>query len=481
MNRRELILASAILTSGAGAAWSREPLAPQPEAEEAGLRAWLERWLAAFNAGDARVYRDFVEAHAPTVVPYLDDDLGLQETTGGFDLLGYEITAGGEIRARVKDRNWDRFSTVTLTAGGAGILDDIAFSAAQPPEGFAVGRTSETDALSTLADKLRTETAAGRFSGSVRVARNGPALFERAGGMADVARGEEANPSTRYCIGSMGKMFTAVAVMQLVERGRIRLTDTLGTHLPSYRNRDLASRVTIEQLLTHTGGTGDIFGPDYDARKDSLRTPMDLVRFYGDRSPAFEPGSRWGYSNYGFILLGAVVEQVTATPWDVWFAEHVFRPAGMSATSQTFSAPQATARPYTGSNQTGLKPLTPYEGLPAGGGYSTAGDLLAFVDGLQNGVLVSADTLTAITTPRVQAGSRQWGLGFTIGRRHGAFYYGHAGSAPGVSGDLAVYPASGYRTVVLCNRGHPAAVNVAEFIGARLPEQAPVGQEAGES
>lgn len=467
MNRRELILAAAVLTYGAGPALARE--ARVSPAGEADLRVWLERWLAAFNADDVRVYRDFVEAHAPSVAPYLDEDLGVRESTGGFELLGYEIPAGGEITARVKDRNWDRFSTVTLTAGGAGVLDDIAFSGAQPPAGFAIERLGEIDALFALAGKLQTETAAGRFSGSVRVARDGAALFERAGGMADAARGEEASPATRYCIGSMGKMFTAVAVMQLVERGRISLTDTLGTHLPSYRNRDLASRVTIEHLLTHTGGTGDIFGPDYEARKDGLRTPMDLVRFYEDRGPAFEPGSRWGYSNYGFVLLGAVVEQVTATSWDVWFAEHVFRPAGMSATSPTFAAPQATARPYAGASQTGLKPLTPYEGLPAGGGYSTTGDLLAFVDGLQNGVLVSAGTLAAMTTPRIQAGSRHWGLGFSIQRRNGALCYGHGGSAPGVSGDLAVYPASGYRTVVLSNRGHPAAANVAEFIGARLP------------
>lgn len=469
MNRRELILATAALTAGADAAWFQE--AGVSPAGEAALRRWLERWLAAFNASDAHVYRDFVEAYAPSVTPYLDDDLGVQEMTGGFTLLGSEIRADGEITARVKDRNWDRFSEVTLSVREAGVLDDIAFSGGRPPAGFAVGRMSERDALSSLGDKLHTETAAGRFSGSVGVARDRAVLFEHAGGVADGMRDEEARPSTRYCIGSMGKMLTAVAVMQLVERGEIRLADPLETHLPSYRNRDVASRVTIEHLLTHTGGTGDIFGPEYDARKDSLKTPMDLVRLYERRDLSFEPGSRWGYSNYGFILLGAVVEQVTGRPWDVWFAEHVFRPAGMSATSPTFAAPQATARPYTGSSRTGLKPLTPYEGLPAGGGYSTTGDLLAFVDGLQNGVLVNAATLAAMTTPRVQAGSRSWGLGFSIQRRNGALCYGHGGSAPGVSADLAVYPASGYRTVVLCNRGHPAATNVAEFIGARLPEQ----------
>lgn len=471
MNRRELITASSAFVVCMGAtATATATRARVFTADDAVLRSWLDRWLAAFNA-DAVAYSAFVRAYAPDLAPYLDDDLGVQEVTGGFELLRSGISGANEITAWVRDRDWDRFSKVTLSARASDRLDDIGFSGAPAPDGFSIPRLGETGALSALADRLEAAGTAGRFSGAVRVARNGRSLFERAAGLADVAQGTPATSATRYCIGSMGKMFTAVAVMQLVERGRIRLTDTLGAHLPAYPNRALADRVTIEHLLTHTGGTGDIFGPDYDAHADRLRTPADLVRFYGERGPEFEPGSRWGYSNYGFVLLGAVVEQATGAPYETWFAEHVFAPAGMSATSGTFASPHPTARPYSGSTRTGLKALQPYEGLPAGGGYSTTGDLLAFAEALRNGALVRGETLTAMTASRVAAGSGHWGLGFNIRRRNGALCYGHGGSAPGVNADLAVYPGSGFQTVVLTNRGHPAAVNIAEFIGARLPDQ----------
>ena len=108
----------------------------------------------------------------------------------------------------------------------------------------------------------------------------------------------------------MNKMFTAVAILQLVEAGKVELTAPLGTYLTHYPNRDVA-KVTIHQLLTHTGGTGDIFGPDFDLHRTELRTLADYVQLYGTRGLEFQPGSDWSYSNYGFILLGRVIEKVT--------------------------------------------------------------------------------------------------------------------------------------------------------------------------
>ena len=91
----------------------------------------------------------------------------------------------------------------------------------------------------------------------------------------------------------MNKMLTAVAILQLVEAARVKLTAPLGTYLPDYPNRDVATKVTIHHLLTHTGGTGDIFGPDFDAHRKRLRALADYVKLYGRRRPDFEPGSRW--------------------------------------------------------------------------------------------------------------------------------------------------------------------------------------------
>lgn len=465
MNRRNLLIASAASVAGGlipAAVFAGEL------SSDAVLDGWLSRWLAAFNASDLAVYRAFVLRHAPSVVPYVNDDLGVREASGGFDLLRSAVTGPGEITAWVKDRAWDRVSRVILTAETPERLADIAFAGAAPSEGVPVGRMSETDALTAFRHRLAQRAAAGGFSGAVLVARNGHVLLSGAYGLADVAGRRPATTATRFCIGSMGKMFTAVAVLQLVEQGRLKLTDTLGAHLAGYPNAAVAA-VTVEQLLTHTGGTGDIFGPQYEALAADRRTPADLVRLYGDRAPVFEPGSRWGYSNYGFVLLGVIVEQVSGKPYDRYLQDHVFGPAGMVSTSQAFASDRPTALPYSGASSTGLKPLTPYEGLPAGGGYSTVDDLHAFAVALQDGRLVGAASLALLTTPKVIAGNARWSLGLGLRQRNGATCFGHGGAAPGVNGDFAVYHASGYVTVVLCNRGHPFAANAAEFIGARLP------------
>jgi CubicO group peptidase (beta-lactamase class C family) len=426
--------------------------------------------MAAFNDTDLRVYKAFVERYAPTLGPYVDDDLSVREVTGGCELLSAEI-GEGTITATVKDRAWDRRSRVVLSAKGADHLEDISFLGA--PGGDTEERLDDATLIDRVHTKLGAEGAAGRFSGTTLIGRGEKVLLRVHHGFADEAKGVSITPSTRFCIGSMGKLFTAVAVMQLVEQGRLSLSDPLLKHLTDYPNRSLAEQVTIERLLTHTGGTGDIFGPPYDPAVH--RTPSDILRLYGARDPAFPPGSRWGYSNYGFVLLGAVIERLEGRPFDAVIAERIFAPAGMTKTSQGHASPYRTALPYTGAAATRRRPLTPYDGLPAGGGYSTVEDLHGFATALRRGRLMKPETLRDMLTPRVAAGAGRWALGVPIRERGGLTYWGHGGSAPGVNADLAVY--GDKAVVVLANRGHPAAAVVADFIGARIS----VGSDAGQA
>jgi len=468
MNRRDFMAGSILLGAGlsADAGGCADPALDLAGDEP--VKVGFRQWLAVFNGDDPAAYRAFVQARLPGVLPYVDEDLATREASGGFTVLRASLTAPGELTAWVQDRAWDRFSKVVLTAGPDGGLTDIAFSGAAPPDGFRITRLNEAQAVVALAGKLRGEAGADRFSGAVLAARGDRVILREAYGLADRAQHRKAQAGTRFCIGSMGKMFTAVAILQQVQARRIQLDTPIAALLPDYPNAALARHLTVEHLLTHTGGTGDIFGPFHDAHQAELKTVSDYVRLYGPREPLFEPGAKFAYSNYGFVLLGAILERATGQPYETYFAEHVFRPAGMTATSQR--PRDGDALPYAGSALAGLKPLAPYEGLPAGGGYSTVDDLQAFATALRGHRLLDAAHTTLAVTPRVQAsGTSRWGLGFRIQNRNGVTFYGHGGGAPGVNGELAIYPGSSYVTTILSNRGHPTAVNPAEYLGNRLP------------
>jgi CubicO group peptidase (beta-lactamase class C family) len=277
----------------------------------------------------------------------------------------------------------------------------------------------------------------------------------------------------------MNKMFTAVATLQLVEAGALALDEPIVTYLPDYPNQDLASKVTIRHLLSHTGGTGDFFGPEFDEHRLELRTHSDYVELLGERGVMFEPGSRWEYSNYGFILLGAVIEAVTGESYYDFVAEHVYAPAGMTATG---SLPESEAVPdravayWRPGGPTGeWEPATdtlPYRGTAAGGGYSTVGDLMRFAEALQAGTLLSAETLAEATSPQ---GEEFYGFGFDVGDDPSA-RWGHGGGAPGMNGDLRVYPELGYVVVVLANLDPPTAQVLADFFALRMPVEAAAEQ-----
>jgi hypothetical protein len=116
--------------------------------------------------------------------------------------------------------------------------------------------------------------------------------------------------SARFRNGSMTKMFTGVAIGQLIQAGQVNPAAPVGSYLPDHPNRDVATKISIHHLLTHSGGTGDIL-PEYYERREQLRTIADYLALFGEREPRFEPGTRYEYSHYGFILLGAVIEAVS--------------------------------------------------------------------------------------------------------------------------------------------------------------------------
>ena len=200
------------------------------------------------------------------------------------------------------------------------------------------------------------------------------------------------------------------------------------------------------------------------------------MALYGKRGPQFEAGSQWRYSNYGMLLLGVVIERVSGQSYYDYAQEHIYKPAGMTLTGSLPEDQGVAGRSigYMRSQAGGWVPNTdtlPYRGTSAGGGYSTVGDLVNFSSALMNHKLLNAASTELLITGKVEAGpGGKYAYGFEDNRdKDGNGWVGHGGGAPGMNGDLKIYPKSGYVVAVLANLDPPAAGRVSEFLDTRLP------------
>jgi D-alanyl-D-alanine carboxypeptidase len=326
--------------------------------------------------------------------------------------------------------------------------------------------------------RMAAAAKADTFSGAVLIAEDGKPMLEAAYGLADREKKTPNTTATQFRFGSMGKMFTAVSILQLAQAGKLDLTAPIGRYLTDYPNADIATKVTINHLLTHTGGTGDIFAPEYFAKRLEVRAPKDYVALFGARPPRFAPGARTEYSNYGFMLMGRIVEVVSGQSYDDYIAGHIFAPAHMTATGnlpETVNLPRrATGYMTRGPQILSAADTQPWSGTPAGGGYSTVGDMARFADALMANRLLDAEHTKLLTTggftgPDGKLLRYDFGAPAGDGRR----YFGHNGGAPGMNGELRIFPAdpghAAATIVVLANRDPPVATAAANFISDRLP------------
>ncbi|HTV21411.1 MAG TPA: serine hydrolase domain-containing protein [Polyangiaceae bacterium] len=411
--------------------------------------------------------------------PFRADVVGLGEvesmalkTTDAEGMDVYEVTSK------------TGFSAWRIKLGPDGKTEHLLLRVLEKPPERAL---TEAEFGAALEQRLMEQAAKDEFSGVVLVARDGKPIFQRAIGLADREQGIPNQLETKFRIGSMNKMFTAVSVLQLVQAGKLSLSDPLGKWLKDYPNAEVAQQVTIEHLLTHTGGTGDIFGPEYQEHKAELRTHSDFVKLLGQRGLAFPPGTQWAYSNYGFVLLGAVIEKVTGQSYYDYVAQHVYAPAGMKNSGSfpedqkvplrslgytRFRSPGAPATP--GAKWFSNAGVLGYRGSAAGGGYSTAADLLAFAQALEQHRLLDAEHTELLTTAKPgPAANAHYAYGFSDETMFGVRCIGHGGGAPGMNSDLLICQppeaASPFVIVTLANLDPPIANRFTQFVRARLP------------
>jgi CubicO group peptidase (beta-lactamase class C family) len=317
------------------------------------------------------------------------------------------------------------------------------------------------------------------FSGTVLVAKGEAVLFTHACGEAS-KRFHVANTiDTKFNLGSMNKMFTSTAILQLVERGVISVQDTLSTFLDeSWLAPSVSDRITIHHLLTHTSGLGSYFNPTYwNSSRELFRALDDYKPLIRDETPAFEPGTDYQYSNTGMFLLGVVIESATGTDYFDYMREHLYAPAGM-ADSDCYDMDQPVENLAIGydpdpDSEWGYENNLykhVIRGGPAGGGFSTVGDLHRFALALLSGELVSEESRERLWTNHSGAG---YGYGFGIQDGPNGKVVGHGGGFPGINSNLDIMVDRGYIVAVMSNYGRaagPVAAEIAGFI-SRVPRE----------
>jgi len=312
---------------------------------------------------------------------------------------------------------------------------------------------------------------ADRFSGAVAVSRGDHVVYQRAAGIASIAWNAPMRVDTKMNLGSMNKMFTSVAIAQLVAQGKMAYTDTLAKLVPDYPNQEVARRITIHQLLTHSSGLGDYFTDVYEGMaKNKLRAVRDYFPLFVDKPLLFEPGARFSYSNAGFMVLGAVVEKVSGQDYFAYVRDHVYARAGMKDTD-AYEMDHDTPNLAIGYTHADGDPpgvwtnnlyLHVVKGGPAGGGFSTVGDLLRFASALEHGTLLDRAGVERITHKQIQLeGEEAYGYGFGVMSVRGHPAYGHNGGFDGINGSLTVVPDLQLAVAVLANRDPPTAERLA--------------------
>ncbi|MEY9863431.1 CubicO group peptidase (beta-lactamase class C family) [Catenulispora sp. GAS73] len=290
--------------------------------------------------------------------------------------------------------------------------------------------------------------------------QKGQVLLDGAFGMADRTRNVANTPTTKFCAASMGKMFTAVAIGQLVSAGKVAFDDTVGKHLPGFSSA-IADHVTVAQLLTHTSGMGDVLqhaGPT--PPPETLEAQIAQIA----KTPlSFAPGSSSAYSNSGFIVLGAIVQQASGTAYPSYVHDRVFAPAGMTDTDIRVYRPAdvpGMAHGYALDDSSALRDNSGdvQIGNPSGGAISTTADLARFARALITHQLLDPAMTATLTTGKVTVhrpgGPAQdsYAYGFEDARINGVRFIGHNGGTPGYEGQLDIYPDTGTTVAIMCNQ-----------------------------
>jgi len=438
-------------------------------------------WVDAFNQGEA-AYSEFCARELAPGRLSPEERLGmyrrLHSDLGRLEIEGLEIGSDGIVAVATQSENLGpvvlefhfepsgegRITGVGIELGGGGHGGDAL---QLPPIEVPSGGLDRAQLEELVDGWLSRLAAADAFSGVVLLARAGNPVFERPYGLAERRFSAPVNTTTRFNVGSITKAFTTVVVAQLAAAGKLDLDAPLERYLPGYPDPEAAGRITIRQLVEHSSGLGDIFGDAFfGASNHRFQEPEDFFPLFAGQLLQFDPGEGNAYSNAGFVVLGAVIEEVTGKPYREIIEDRVFKPAGM--TGSGFFASDGldldVAVGYTGMDCPDNGPIPcrsnlatkVWAGCPAGGSQSPAIDLLRFDEALRDHRLTKPVWTRWVMT-RVDPVD-----GGAADPERATWGWAIAGGAPGVNAELDSDGRDA--VVVMANLDPPIAMEIAKAL-----------------
>jgi len=312
------------------------------------------------------------------------------------------------------------------------------------------------------------------FSGAVLLAKNGSVLLGKAIGEASKAYEIPNKIDTKFNMASLGKMFTGLAVTQLVEKGMLSFDDPISKYISEeWLNPEISKKIQVRHLLTHTSGLGDYFREAYTQCAIPFFKDLDDYKsLIVDDTLMFEPGTRFSYSNTGMLLLGVVIENVTNEGYFNYLKENIFDPIGMVNTDgyAKDSPVKNRATGYTKVYENGAVTWNNHQftrimrGSPSGGVYSTVEDMLKFDMAIRSNRLLSPEYSEILLEGRPELNASFHSYGFFVSEGSAGRIASHQGDGQGMNCQFKMYIDAGYTMVILSNYSAPSANIVANVV-----------------
>jgi D-alanyl-D-alanine carboxypeptidase len=475
--------------------------APMTEVQTAGVKR-VKEMIAALNSGDYATMRAYFDAQGDP--NGFVNALNRYHYSRGYDLLRVELVpnrddlVAGIVRNRITgDEDYlavriEPQAPHRITLFQARVADEVA--ASWKLKLVTSTAVTEADRLQEIGSYLKRMGDADIFSGAIAIAREGKPVFAQGYGYADREKKIANTVDTPFLLGSMNKLFTSLAIGQLVEQGKLGYEDPLATFLPDFPDAESARKIRIKHLLSHTSGLGDYLATQaYRDELDRMVTARARVDILPRKPPAFEPGTKWAYSNIGYEVLGRVIEIVTGQDYYDYMQKYVFAPAG--ATSASFPllpkdgvAVVPMAYPYEFTASKGS--LKDFEnrlgvmfrrGSAAGNSIVSALDLIKLSTAMNAGRIVKPETLRLHSSSKPELGSMNYGYGFIAGPYLGRPFVGHNGRAPGQCTEFGELRDTPYTIAVLSNVDFVCRAVTQRILRVLRPSAAPAARPGGDS